>query len=126
VQGVQAVALADGDEAEEDSGGVAAGEYAAAVEVATRCASQSGILSSLGKRNSVVKITAKKLPVSISYGTYQAKSQEFLITPLADGVGKFQGLMSGKTFPYGALSYLELLTECILQEPPADQGATQL
>lgn len=53
-----------------------------------------------------MKTTTKKLPVSISYGTYQAKSHEFLIPPLTDGVGEFQGLMSGKPFLYGAVSYL--------------------
>jgi hypothetical protein len=54
----------------------------------------------------MVKITTKKLPVSISYGKYQAKSHEFLIPPLTNGVGEFQGLISGKPFLYGALSYL--------------------
>jgi hypothetical protein len=51
-------------------------------------------------------ITTKKLPVSISYGTCQTKTHEFLIPSLPAGLGGFQGLMSGTSFPYGAVSYL--------------------
>ena len=53
-----------------------------------------------------MKTTTKKLPVSLSYGTYQTAAHEFLIPALDDGIEGFEGLTSGKVFPYGAVSYL--------------------
>jgi len=50
--------------------------------------------------------TTKKLPVSLSYGAFQTAAHEFLIPALDARIEGFEGLTSGRVFPYGAVSYL--------------------
>ena len=50
--------------------------------------------------------TTKKLPVSVSYGDVEAKSNEFVIPAMDTGFSGFRGLKSGRLYTYGALSFL--------------------
>lgn len=51
--------------------------------------------------------TTKKFPVSISFESFEAKSNEFIV-PIAGGnnTNEFVGIKSGGRFPYGAVSYI--------------------
>ena len=51
-------------------------------------------------------ITTKKLPVAVSFAEFRTNADEFLIPANVDGKSCFVGIKSGKSFPYGALSYL--------------------
>lgn len=53
-----------------------------------------------------MKATTKKLPVSLSYSDFEAKTKEFLVPAADAGFGSFRGLKSGSIYPFGALSYL--------------------
>jgi len=51
--------------------------------------------------------TTKKLLVSVSFESFKAKSNEFLVPLMGVGeTSEFVGIESGKRFPYGALSYI--------------------
>lgn len=62
----------------------------------------------------------KRLPVSLSFGNFKCSSSEFLIpfTGGNDHPTGFMGIKTGKSFPYGALSFLgkEISTPEILDK----------
>ena len=47
----------------------------------------------------------KKMPVSVSYGDFKSKSDEFLI-PFANEASGFLGLSSGNSSTYGMVTYI--------------------
>ena len=51
--------------------------------------------------------TTKKMPVSLSYGEFSTKKNEFLV-PFVQNESKndFMGIKSGEEFKYGAISYI--------------------
>jgi hypothetical protein len=51
-------------------------------------------------------ITTKKLPVAVSFAEFSTRADEFLVPANIGGKSSFIGIKSGKSFPYGALSYL--------------------
>jgi len=51
--------------------------------------------------------TTKKFPVSVSFGDFVTRKDEFLV-PIIGGsdTHEFMGISSGSPFPYGAVSYI--------------------
>lgn len=52
-------------------------------------------------------ISTKKMPVSLSYGEFSTKKNEFLVPLFQKGsTSGFIGIKSGEEFPFGAISYI--------------------
>jgi len=62
-------------------------------------------VTDLGKNNRTMS-TTKKLPVAVSFAEFKTDSNEFLVPADVGGKSCFIGVKSGKSYPYGAVSYL--------------------
>lgn len=69
----------------------------------------------------------KKLPVAVSFAEFSTNADEFLVPANVDGKACFIGIKSGKSFPYGALSYLgkPVFSEDILRKMAAAKTTSE-